>query len=84
MQEAFVTLHQLVKAGGVAAFVVGPNRSRLGNVNTIIDTPQLLGDVAVVSGWVLEEKVPLDTYQRFEMHQQNSIREEALLLLRRP
>ncbi len=51
-------------------------------VGVSIDTPDLLREVAETSGLFDDECIELDTYQRYDMHQQNSIRREVLLLLR--
>ena len=36
-----------------------------------IDTPTLLASVAVSRGWVLEEMLPFDSYQRDDVHKEN-------------
>ena len=63
--------------------VVGPNRTTLDGEMLIIDTPHLLGLVAETVGWKVEESLALDAYQRFDLHQQNSITSERLVVLRR-
>jgi len=82
MSDMFRTVAGLLKNGAPLAFVIGPNRCSLGGSAFAIDTPELLREVAEASGLVEEECIELDTYQRFDMHQQNSIRREVLLVLR--
>jgi site-specific DNA-methyltransferase (cytosine-N4-specific) len=63
--------------------VVGPNRTTLDGETLIIDTPHLLGLVAETVGWKVEESIALDAYQRFDLHRQNSITTERLVVLSR-
>ena len=63
--------------------VVGPNRTTLSGQPLTIDTPHLLVEVAQAVGWKLQEVIALDAYQRFDLHQENSITSEKLILLRR-
>lgn len=82
MQTMFRTATALLKRGAPLAFVIGPNRCSLGGSDFAIDTPELLREVAEASGFVQDECIELDAYQRYDLHQQNSIRREVLLVLR--
>ncbi len=82
MGAVFRTVAGLLKRGAPLALVIGPNRCSLGGSAFAINTPELLRDVAVASGLVEDECIELDTYQRYDLHQQNSIRREVLLVLR--
>ncbi|MGH9894126.1 MAG: hypothetical protein ACREA0_19525, partial [bacterium] len=84
MALAFANIRPLVKPGGRLAFVVGPNRTTLGGRPLTIDTPRLLLEVAEHVGWRRVELVSLDAYQRYDVHQRNSIRAETLVILCRP
>jgi len=84
MAQVLCNLLIHVERGGQAAFVVGPNATTLGGSTYVIDTPQLLLGVADRLGWRVEDSIPLDTYQRFDLHTRNSIRSESLLWLRAP
>jgi len=83
MRATFRTIGVLLKPGAPAAFVVGPNRCSLGGIDFAIDTPGLLRVLAEEVGFVTDECIELDTYQRFDMHSQNSIRREVLLVVRK-
>lgn len=83
MQLALRGLAETADEECIVAMVIGPNRTRLGGEETIIDTPSLLADIAVSTGWVPTDTVPLDAFHRFDLHSANSIREEVLLILRR-
>lgn len=83
MSQALHGIRSIVKPGGRLAMVVGPNRTTLGGVETVIDTPRLLADVAIASGWAVDEVVPLETFPRFDAHARNSIKAESLILLTR-
>lgn len=83
MREVFKTVHGGVRPNGRFAMVVGPNRTTLSGQTVLIDTPQLLGSVAETVGWKVEEMIALDAYQRFDLHRQNSITTERLVVLKR-
>lgn len=83
MRDVFATVRTKIRHGGSFAMVVGPNRTTLDGEMLIIDTPHLLGLVAETVGWKVEESLALDAYQRFDLHQQNSITTERLVVLRR-
>jgi site-specific DNA-methyltransferase (cytosine-N4-specific) len=83
MSDVFEGLATRVKMGAPIALVVGRNRAKLGDTEFEIDTPALLRDVACDRGLRFVELAELDAYFRFGMHQRNSIRGEALLVLKR-
>lgn len=83
MTHVFENVHALMRPSGVFALVVGRNRTALGGEAILIDTPQMLADIAEATGWRLQTLMELDTYQRFDIHQRNSINAECLLLLER-
>lgn len=83
MRHVFATARGKVRRGGSFAMVVGPNRTTLDGETLIIDTPHLLGLVAETVGWKVEESIALDAYQRFDLHRQNSITTERLVVLSR-
>ena len=82
MDQMFKSVRMLIRKGGSYALLVGKNTTTLRGEKIQIETPQLLADVAVSRGWLVEEKLSFETYQRFDMHRSNSIREEVLLILR--
>lgn len=83
MARTFQSVRSVLKPHAPFALVIGRNRTTLDGVEMLIDTPQLLAEIATASGFDVEELVELDTYQRFGVHQRNSIRSEWMLLLRR-
>jgi site-specific DNA-methyltransferase (cytosine-N4-specific) len=82
MAAMFGSVRNVMRKGGRYALVVGRNATELRGENNVIDTPQLLADTAASRGWVIDEMTPFETYQRFDLHQENSIRAEVLLVLR--
>ncbi|MFN7978372.1 MAG: hypothetical protein U0P30_09560 [Vicinamibacterales bacterium] len=82
MRRVFQTIRARVAPGRPFAMVVGPNRTTLSGEVINIDTPRLLASVAAEVGWDVDEFVELDAYQRFSVHQENAIKEEALVVLR--
>jgi len=83
MSRMFASVAELVRRGGRYALLVGRNRTNLHGQELLIDTPRLLTSVAESRGWKVDELIELDTYQRFDVHQGNSIRQESLLVLQR-
>jgi site-specific DNA-methyltransferase (cytosine-N4-specific) len=83
MKSTFTNLHRLVRNGGKMAWVVGVNQTKLGGTPIVIDTPKLLSSIASQAGFTVEDPIPLQTYQRYGLHQQNSIRKESILMFRR-
>jgi SAM-dependent methyltransferase len=79
----FASVLNVMQPKGRYALLVGRNSTELRGEEILIDTPQLLADVAASRGWTVEETLSFETYHRFDVHQSNSIREEVLLILRR-
>jgi hypothetical protein len=84
MGSMFEAVRSLIRPKGRYALVVGRNSTSLRGEEVLIDTPALLASVAESRGWDVEETMAFDTYHRYDIHAQNSIREEVLLMLRRP
>lgn len=83
MASTFREVCKLLRTGAPFALVVGRNRTYIGGQTFIIDTPRFLALLAEDNGFVVQEIIEMDTYQRFDVHQVNSIRSESLLVLRR-
>jgi site-specific DNA-methyltransferase (cytosine-N4-specific) len=81
MADMFREVHQLIEPGTPYALVVGQNKTTLSGRTYMINTPYLLTCVAEDNGFELQESVELETYQRYDIHQSNSIRTETLLIL---
>ncbi|MDE2822801.1 MAG: hypothetical protein OXK79_04780 [Chloroflexota bacterium] len=72
-----------VRTGGCLAFIVGPNRAKLGGTSFLIDTPGLLAATGVHVGLRVSDVHELNAYNRYSIHSRNSIREERLLILQK-
>lgn len=83
MAETFISVGNLVRQGGYYALVIGGNKTSLQGEEILIDTPSLLGELSETCGWSAVQSVNLDTYQRYDVHQRNSIRSEVLLVLKK-
>jgi RMKL-like, methyltransferase domain len=83
MQRVIREIARALRRGGRLALLVGPNSTNLGGVHHVIDTPQLLAAIAEATGLRTVETLPLQAYQRYSLHQHNSIREEVLLVSRK-
>jgi hypothetical protein len=82
MAQMFASVHTVIRPGGRYVLLVGRNSTTLRGDEVLIDTPQLLASTAESRGWRVEEMQSFETYRRFDVHQENSIREEVLLVLR--
>lgn len=83
MSRVYRNLHPLLKVDAPFALVVGKNQTTLGGQQFLIDTPHLLVLLAEHNGFHLQETLELNTYQRYDIHQDNSIRSENLIVLRK-
>ncbi len=83
MALMFKNTYPLLKTHAPFALVVGKNRTHLGGQTFVIDTPHLLTLLGAHNGFTLQEALTLNTYQRFDVHQNNSIRSETLVILRK-
>jgi site-specific DNA-methyltransferase (cytosine-N4-specific) len=81
MQLVFASLRNALNRGARLAFVVGSNQTTLGGQRFIIDTPNSLAIIAEQLGFRVSEVMPLETYQRYGLHQKNSINTESLTIL---
>jgi len=82
MQMMFKQTHQLLKPNAPYALVIGRNFTKLGGRRFLIDTPHFLTLLAQENGFNFQEKIELNTYQRYDIHKNNSINSEALIILR--
>ncbi len=83
MRRVLRGIQERLVVGGPIGLVVGRNRTILGGQEFVVDTPVLLAEIGQTVGLHFDELVELDTYQRYALHVRNSIRNEALLILRR-
>ena len=84
MTRVMAMAEKYLGKGGWLAFIVGPNRTTLGGVKFMIDTPALLAATGSHVGLSLRNMHELNAYSRYDVHSRNSIREERLLLMQRP
>ncbi len=82
MAESLRSIHAVMKTGARFVLIVGKNHTRLGGKRYEIDTPKYLAQLGNSCGWVLEEMIPLQTYQRYGYHMNNAVNSEAMLILR--
>lgn len=83
MGECFEAWRTGLRAGERAVLIVGNNRTTAGGEQTVIRTPQLLGEVAATRGYVVEEIIPLETWPRYGLHGRNGVSGEDALVIRR-
>ncbi|HEY73019.1 MAG TPA: site-specific DNA-methyltransferase [Thermoflexia bacterium] len=81
MAQMFEQVKCLLRPSAPFVLVVGSNRTKLGGRQFVIDTAHWLRTVAEQRGFRQVEVLELDTYQRYSVHQANSIRTETMLIL---
>ena len=84
MQLMFRNTYPLMKSNAPFALIVGHNHTTLGGKRFDIDTPKYLVELALNTGWKLDQVIPLQTYQRYDLHQKNSVTAETLIILKKP
>ena len=82
MRRVFVGLNKVLNKDAKLAFVVGATHTTLGGQRFDIDAPTGLASIAEDLGFGITEVIPLQTYQRYGLHQKNSIQAENLLMCR--
>lgn len=83
MQENFKFVGSLTRANSPYALIIGKNQTLLGGQRFVIDTPSMLILLAENNEWWKEEKTNLQTYQRYGIHNRNSVQSETLVILRK-
>jgi SAM-dependent methyltransferase len=84
MAAFFQSVRAVLRPGAKVAMVVGTNRTILGGREYVIDTPGLLAAVGEHSGFTRVSEHRMNTYQRYDIHQRNSIEDEMLVVLSAP
>lgn len=82
MARMFECVATVMRKRGRYVLLVGRNRTTLQGQDVVIETPRMLASIAESRGWTVDEILELDTYQRFDIHRHNSIRQETLVMLR--
>lgn len=82
MRDSFLSVRLFLRPGAPFFLIVGHNHTVLGGRRFDIDTPALLSELGAKVGFVTERREPLQTYQRYGLHQKNAICREELIALR--
>jgi SAM-dependent methyltransferase len=83
MRKVFCGMKGHLKRGAHVALVVGHNHTTLGGTRIDIDTPGMLAQLAEHTGYASIERMPLQAYQRYGMHQRNAVAKEEILLFKK-
>lgn len=73
------SLYKIERKGARNLWVVGPNKTNIGNESFIIDTPNIIADLAHSVGFQDVELEAVDAYSRYDIHSKNSIRHEYIV-----
>ncbi|WP_153015857.1 DNA methyltransferase [Methanofollis ethanolicus] len=83
MKCSFANVLNLMKPNSYYTLIVGTNRTVLGGEKETINTPELLVDIAISTGWHQVEQIKMDTYKRYGLHATNAVQDEVLLVLKK-
>lgn len=81
MRDSFSEIHQVMRPGSPFGLIVGHNHTVLGGIRYDINTPVHLANLAVDTGWAVEEVLELQAYQRYGYHMNNAVSAESLIIL---
>jgi site-specific DNA-methyltransferase (cytosine-N4-specific) len=81
IQSVFENMKGYLKDGASFATVVGNNKTTLGGTKYDIQTGKLLIELAKNVGYNFREEIKFDTYHRFGIHNNNSIKDESLIII---
>ena len=82
MRDSLCAIRKAMKPGAPFGLIVGHNHTILNGVKYRIDTPTHITNLAENIGWYVEERMILQTYQRYGYHMKNAISAESLIILR--
>jgi site-specific DNA-methyltransferase (cytosine-N4-specific) len=78
---AMNTWSEHMQPGERAVLVVGRNRTGPRGHQLVINTPEILADVAVERGFTLVDMISLETWPRYGMHAHNGVNTELAVVL---
>ncbi|MFY9314029.1 MAG: DNA methyltransferase [Burkholderiales bacterium] len=82
MKRSFGAIRKCMRKDAPYALIVGGNHTVLGGRRFDIGTASHLISLARSEGWVHQETIALQTYQRYGYHMGNAISSESLVILR--
>lgn len=82
MRDSMRAVRSLLRERAPFFLIVGHNHTVLGGKRIDLSTPELLAELGQAVGFEVEGRQPLETYQRYGLHQKNAIDREELLTLR--
>ena len=82
MKSMFLNVSSMLKNGAPYALIIGHNKTTLGGKKFLLNTPELLAELAESCGWIIEAIIPLETYKRYGINSKNAIGEESMVVLR--
>jgi hypothetical protein len=72
-----------MQPGERAVLVVGRNRTGPKGSQFIINTPEILADLAARRGFKLSDMISLETWPRYGMHANNGVNAELAVVIER-
>ena len=79
IQNVLQSIYDIEKVGAKNLWVVGTNKTTISGEVIVIDTPQIIADIAKKVGYKKVELEIVDAYNRYDIHSKNSIRHEYVV-----
>ena len=83
MKLAMVQIHDVLKFGKYAFFVVGNNKTLAGNEQINIPTDDFIGLIGESIGFEFEKKISLDVQKSYTIYSKNAINTESILVFKK-
>lgn len=84
MKSSLQSSWSALNSGGKVCYLLGTNQTTIGGKKTVIETPQLIADIGASLGYEVEKPIDLEVYKRYGMHAKNAVKNEQLILLKKP
>jgi len=79
MDQLFENLHYVMKKGSLAWIVIGNNKTKINGEDFLIDSVNLLKDIAISKGFILYDEIDITVTTENLKHIKNAITENGIL-----
>jgi DNA modification methylase len=83
MRTVFLSASRVLRKGAPAYVVIGNNHTTAGGKHVRIETVELLADIARVSGFEYESRIPMEMLVSRDIFKRNAVASEYILCFRR-
>lgn len=83
MHDSMEASFQMMEHGSKAYYVVGNNRTHIGDREILIDTNKLLWDLGARVGWTKEREISMELLQSRDIFKENCGTAESILMFKK-